>query len=73
MLRVVLLWADPASTLLVVYLMGYHHPLCRFSPLMSSGVHFAQRGFEVVILLAGGNKFSQPKDIKRALELARRL
>jgi len=36
-------------------------------------VYFAQRGFEVVILLAGGDKSSQPKDIKRALELARRL
>jgi len=36
-------------------------------------VYFAQRGLEVVILLAGGDKSSQPKDIKRALELARRL
>jgi len=36
-------------------------------------VYFVQRGFEVVILLAGGDKSSQPKDIKRALELARRL
>jgi putative addiction module killer protein len=36
-------------------------------------VYFAQRGFEVVILLAGGDKSSQPKDIVRALELARRL
>ena len=36
-------------------------------------VYFAQRGFEVVILLAGGDKSSQPKEIKRALELARRL
>ena len=36
-------------------------------------VYFVQRGFEVVILLAGGDKSSQSKDIKRALELARRL
>ena len=36
-------------------------------------VYFAQRGFEVVILLAGGDKSSQPKDIKRALDLAREL
>lgn len=36
-------------------------------------VYFVQRGLEVVILLAGGDKSSQPKDIKRALDLARRL
>ena len=36
-------------------------------------VYFAQRGLEVVILLAGGDKSSQSKDVKRALELARRL
>ena len=36
-------------------------------------VYFAQRGLEVVILLAGGDKSSQPRDIKRALDLARRL
>ena len=36
-------------------------------------VYFVQRGFEVVILLAGGDKSSQPKDIQRALELAREL
>lgn len=36
-------------------------------------VCFAQRGVEVVILLAGGDKTSQPKDIKRVRELARRL
>ena len=36
-------------------------------------VYFAQRGVEVVILLAGGDKSSQSKDIKRALELARTL
>lgn len=36
-------------------------------------VYFAQRELEVVILLAGGDKFTQPKDIKGALDLARRL
>ena len=36
-------------------------------------VYFSQRGVEVVILLAGGDKSSQPKDIKRALDLVRRL
>ncbi|WP_310449995.1 hypothetical protein [Sulfuritalea sp.] len=41
--------------------------------ILSTDVYFAQRGVEVVILLAGGDKSSQSKDIKRALELARRL
>ena len=36
-------------------------------------VYFAQRGMEVVILLAGGNKSTQSQDIKAALELARQL
>lgn len=36
-------------------------------------VYFAQRGIEVVILLAGGDKSTQSKDIKTALELAREL
>lgn len=36
-------------------------------------VYFAQRGLEVVILLAGGDKATQVKDIARALELARGL
>lgn len=36
-------------------------------------VYFAQRGLEVVILLAGGDKASQRKDIARALDLARGL
>lgn len=36
-------------------------------------VYFAQRGLEVVILLAGGDKSSQAKDIKKAQELARKL
>lgn len=33
-------------------------------------VYFMQRGNELVILLAGGNKRTQDKDIKTALELA---
>lgn len=36
-------------------------------------VYFARRGLEVVILLAGGDKASQSRDIKRALTLARDL
>lgn len=36
-------------------------------------VYFAQRGMELVILLAGGGKSTQSKDIKTALELAREL
>ena len=36
-------------------------------------VYFAQRGMEIVILLAGGEKSTQSKDIKAALELARQL
>ena len=34
-------------------------------------VYFAQRGMEIVILLAGGDKSTQNKDIKTALTLAR--
>jgi putative addiction module killer protein len=36
-------------------------------------VYFVQRSLEVVILLAGGDKSTQPKDIKTALKLAREL
>ena len=36
-------------------------------------VYFSQRGLALVILLAGGDKSSQPKDIKAALKLARQL
>jgi putative addiction module killer protein len=36
-------------------------------------VYFLQRGREVVILLAGGDKRTQQKDIEIALELARNL
>jgi putative addiction module killer protein len=36
-------------------------------------VYFTQRGMEVVILLAGGDKSSQSRDIKTALKLAREL
>ncbi len=35
--------------------------------------YFAQRGMEIVILLAGGDKSTQNQDIKAALELARQL
>lgn len=36
-------------------------------------VYFAQRGVEVVILLAGGDKSTQSKDIKTAIEMSRQL
>ena len=36
-------------------------------------VYFAQRGDALLILLAGGDKDSQERDIRRALELAREL
>jgi putative addiction module killer protein len=36
-------------------------------------VYFTQRGSEVVILLGGGDKRTQGKDIQSALELARNL
>lgn len=36
-------------------------------------VYFKQRGRELIILLAGGDKSSQAKDIKAALHLARNL
>ena len=36
-------------------------------------VYFKQRGREVVVLLAGGNKSSQARDIRTALRLARGL
>lgn len=36
-------------------------------------VYFTQRGMEIVILLAGGNKSTQAKDIKIALRLAQEL
>ncbi|MFJ4064076.1 type II toxin-antitoxin system RelE/ParE family toxin [Pseudomonas sp. NPDC089996] len=36
-------------------------------------VYFVQRGYEVIILLAGGDKSTQAKDIRSALKLAREL
>ena len=36
-------------------------------------VYFTQRGQDIVILLAGGDKSSQPKDIQTALQLANNL
>ena len=36
-------------------------------------VYFTQRGLEIVILLAGGDKSTQPKDIKTALAMAQQL
>lgn len=36
-------------------------------------VYFTQRGREIVILLAGGNKSTQAADIKKAVRLANNL
>ncbi len=36
-------------------------------------VYFKQRGHELIILLAGGDKGSQARDIRNALQLARNL
>lgn len=36
-------------------------------------VYFVQRGYEIIILLAGGDKASQANDIRAALKLAREL
>jgi putative addiction module killer protein len=36
-------------------------------------VYFTQRGLEIVILLAGGDKGTQDKDIQTALALAQKL
>ena len=36
-------------------------------------IYFVQRGIEVVILLAGGSKATQDRDIKMALSLAQQL
>lgn len=36
-------------------------------------IYFVQRGDEMVVLLAGGGKSTQSKDVKMALKLARKL
>jgi len=36
-------------------------------------IYFVRRGREIVILLAGGDKGSQSRDIEKAIELARML
>jgi putative addiction module killer protein len=37
------------------------------------GAYFVQRGLALVILIAGGNKSTQERDIKTALQLAQEL
>lgn len=36
-------------------------------------IYFTQRGIEVIVLLAGGSKATQTKDIKTAIKLAQTL
>ena len=36
-------------------------------------VYFVQRGIEIIILLAGGNKATQARDIKTAVEITRQI
>jgi putative addiction module killer protein len=36
-------------------------------------VYFLERGLEIVVLLAGGDKSTQPKDIRTAIKLARQV
>ncbi len=36
-------------------------------------VYFVQRGLEIVVLLAGGDKSTQAQDIKAALEIGRQI
>jgi len=36
-------------------------------------VYLTQRGLQIIVLLAGGDKSTQAKDIKTALKLAREL
>lgn len=55
------------------------HPLarafqkCGYTTVPGYRVYFKRRGRELIILLAGGDKNTQAKDIKTALRLARNL
>lgn len=46
---------------------------CESTTVPGTGVYFRKRGRELIILLAGGDKSTQPGDIKVALRLARNL
>ncbi|MCZ7653593.1 MAG: type II toxin-antitoxin system RelE/ParE family toxin [Rhodocyclaceae bacterium] len=49
------------------------YPRCGFTTSRAARVYFKRSGLEVLILLAGGDKSTQGKDIKTALKLAREL
>jgi len=48
-------------------------PSCESTTAPVTRVYFKQQGRELIILLAGGDKSTQAKDIKAALRLARNL
>ena len=64
------LTAPRRATLATVSLLVKEFQKCVFTYGPGYRVYFAQRGLEIVILLAGGDKGTQDKDIKIALGLA---